>query len=126
MAVPFRAGGDDARRCEVGDPDRRRIPALGGAMLVQHGELVAHGGWIAEQVAGVGMAGDEPERAPLARATDEDRDLRLQRPWVARRLLDGQRPSLEARRARTPHQRQQLQRVLEPRVAVGGDGISQP
>ena len=42
----------------------------------------------------------------------------LQRPRVAGRLLDRDRAALEARRARAPHQRQQLERVLEQRVAL--------
>ena len=36
----------------------------------------------AEDVAGVGVLGDEAERLPLAAAADEDRDVAADRPWV--------------------------------------------
>ena len=65
------------------------------------------------------MARDEPQGAPLARAADEDRDALLQRPRIADGLRDAQGAPVEARRARAPHERQQLERVLEPRVALG-------
>ena len=64
------------------------------------------------------MARHEPQRPPLARAADEDRHALLQRPRVAGRRLDRRRAALEARRARAPHQRQQLERVLEAGVAL--------
>ena len=54
-----RAGGDHPRRLEMRDLDRRRVAPLGGAVLVQHRELAPHRGGIAEQVAGVGVPGDE-------------------------------------------------------------------
>src|SRR5215217_5024218 len=110
---------DHARGCEMRDGDGASVAALRRAVLAQHVELPAHGGGIAAQVAGVRVAGDEPQRAPLARAADEDRDAFLERPRVARRCLDREGATLEARRPRSPHQRQQLERVLEPREALG-------
>ena len=113
-----------AARCVT--RDGRGVAALGRAVLVQDRDLVAHGVRIAEQVAGVGVARDEPQRLLLARAADEDRDALLQRPRVADRLRHGRRAALEARRARAPHERQQLERVLQQRVAVARGGKSQP
>ena len=110
--------GDHARGGEVRHAHRGGVAALGRAVLVQDGDLVAHGVRIAEQVAGVGVARDEPQRLALARSADEDRDALLQRPRVADRLGDRRRAALEARRARAPHERQQLERVLQQRVAV--------
>ena len=49
----------------------------------KHVDLVADRVGLAEQVARVGVARDEPQRPPLARAADEDRDPLLQRPRVA-------------------------------------------
>ena len=68
-----------------------------GAVLVQHGDLVAHGVGIAEQVAGVGVVRDEPQREPLPRAADEDRDALLQRPRVAEPRDEIVRPANAAR-----------------------------
>ena len=103
----------------MGDGDRRRVAPLGRAVLAQDRELVAHRVRVAEHVAGVGVPGDEPQRAPLARAADEDRDALLQRPRIADGLLHGDRPALEARSARAPHERQQLERVLQAGEALG-------
>ena len=69
------------RRCRpAGRPwpasssDRRRVPVLVGAVAVEDLELVGHLGRLGgEEVAGVGVAGDEPERLPLAAAADQDR-----------------------------------------------------
>ena len=118
LALARLAGGDDPRGRQVRDRDLRRVAALRLAPRAQHGQLVAHVRGVAEQVAGVGVARHEPQRAPLAGAADEDRDPLLQRPRVARRLGHGGRAALEARRARAPHQRQQLERVLQQRVAL--------
>jgi hypothetical protein len=119
FAVALRLGRYDTRCAEMRDRDLRGVAVLGGTVLVQHGDLVAHGVGIAEEVAGVGVARDEAQRDLLARAADEDRDALLQRPRVADRFLDGDRAALEARRALAPHERQQLERVLEAGVALG-------
>src|SRR4051812_47226047 len=102
----------------MGHSDLRRVAPFRGAVLAQDGDLAAHGVGVAEEVARVGVAGDEAQRAALAGAADEDRDAVLQRPRVAGRRLDRGRAALEPRRARPPHERQQLERVLEAGEAL--------
>src|SRR6516165_2926991 len=52
------------------------VPPLGLAVRAQHVELTGEVG-AGEQVAGLGVAGHEPQRLPLARAADHDRRMRL-------------------------------------------------
>ena len=47
-------------------------PPNGGTVSAQHVELVRHCGRVAKHVTEVGVLGDEPERNPLAVATDQD------------------------------------------------------
>ncbi len=74
-------------------------------MPVQHLDLAADGLQVAEQVACVGVLGDQSEGGALTGSADQDRDVLLERPRVADRLGDRGRASLEPGRARPPHQR---------------------
>ena len=74
---------------------------------------------VAEQVAGVGVAGDEPKRAPLARCRRRGSACApgAGAGSTSPRATVIVRPS-NARRALAPHQRQQLERVLQALVAL--------
>ena len=111
---------EDRRLGQVGDGDRRPGRGRSSAQCSRStATLRAHGRRVAEQVAGVGVAGHEAQRPPLAGAADEDRHVLLQRARVARRRRHGDAPAVERRRALAPHQRQQLEGVLEQLVALG-------
>ena len=101
---------------QLRDGDVGRVTVDRRTVLVQNVDLVAHGGRVAEDVAGVGVLRDELQRLPFATASDHDRHVLLHRPRVADRFRHGDRLALEPRRPRSPHQREQLQRVLEQRV----------
>src|SRR5918999_791015 len=83
LPLPGAARRHHPRRCQVRHLDLGRIALLRRAVLVEHGELVAHAVGVAAQVAGVGMAGGEPQGPLLARPAHHDRDALLQRPRVA-------------------------------------------
>ena len=114
LAVARLGRADHARRAEVRHGDGGRIAPLGRAVLVKDCELVADPVDVAQEIARVGVPGDQSQRALLAGAADEDRNALLQWARVTGRLLNHDRPPLEARGARPPHQRQELKRVLEP------------
>ena len=105
-----------------------RIATDGDAVLAQHRDLVGDDRRLAEQVAGVGMLGDEPQRAPLTGAADEDRHVRLQRTRVARRVRDVRAPRPSNGLPPGPHIcGSSGQRVGQERVALGArSGNGQP
>jgi hypothetical protein len=98
---------------EVRDPHLGRVAAHVGAVAVEHAHLVAHGGGVAEQVAGVGVAGGEPQRAPLPRPAHQDRHVGLERARVADRLGHRDHPPRERGSARPPQQGQEPEGVLQ-------------
>ena len=104
---------------QAGDGDLGRVAVDLGAVAVQDLDLAPDGLGVAEEVAGVGVPGHEPQRPPLARAADEDRHVLLEGPGVADRLRHGGGATLEAGRPLAPHERQQLEGVLQPVVALG-------
>ena len=71
---------------------------------------------VAEQVAPVGMTGNESQCPPLARTTNDDRDARLDRPRIAQCFADRDGRALEPWRPLAPQQWQCLQRIIEMRV----------
>src|SRR3954447_15149407 len=74
--------------------------------------------WRGGRGGGGGGGGEEARGAALAGAADEDRNALLQRPRVARRLVDDGRAALKPRRAGAPHEREQLEGVLETGEAL--------
>src|SRR3990170_8382814 len=95
--------------------DLRVVAALGLAVLSQHLELVPGCIGIAEDVAGVAVAGDQTQGLPLATATDEDRRPRL--PPRLRRV-QGLRPRvvspLVGAVVVAPHLQDDLERLFQP------------
>ena len=67
----------------------------------------------AEDVAGVGVLGDEAERLPLAAAADEDRDVAADRPRVVVRAVDPVVRALDGRLLLREHRARDAERVLE-------------
>ena len=87
-------------------------------MLVQRLDFSAHDIHAADDVARVGVLRSESQRAAFAVAADQDRHSILERARVAQRLRNVEDATLEPRRALPPHQGEQLQRILEERIAL--------
>ena len=71
---------------EIGAFDRVIVSLLGFTVLLQHVELVPHGGGITEQVAGIAVARQHAQRQLLAAPANHDRRMRLLQRF---RLEDG-------------------------------------
>src|SRR5262245_11564991 len=85
-------------------------------MLAQHLEFPGQlaGAVAGEQVAGIGVAGHQPQRLLLATATDQDRWMRLTQrrrraQWLGQRVV----LAVDRLRVATPHVRGDLERFLE-------------
>ena len=95
------------------------VAALGVAVRPQDVELAAQVR-PGEQVARLGVAGDEPQRLPLAAAADHDRRMRLgDRLRPVQRSLQLVVLAVEGRLIAAPHLQADLQRLLEPLEALG-------
>jgi hypothetical protein len=91
------------------------VPAFGGAVFPQYVELVRDlRRAVAEQVAGIGVAGHEPQGLLLA-AADHDRRVRsADRRRHVQRLGQLVVPAVEPSVVVAPHLQADLQRFLEP------------
>ena len=83
------------RRDQVSHLDLLGVAAYVNAMLMENLHFVGHPIGLAEQVAGVAMPGDEPQRPALTGATNRDRDPVLDRSRVAQELRRGIDPPVE-------------------------------
>src|SRR5262249_7275961 len=89
------------------------------AVRPQRADLAGDDIGLSNDVACVCVPSREPERATFTVATDEDRDVVLQRARVTHSLRDAQDATFERGSALPPVQREELERVFEQRVSVG-------
>lgn len=117
---PGRVGEGIARRQDR-SLDGARVPPLGVAVPAQHVQLVRDlRGVGGEQVAGVRVTGDQPQRLALPFPTDEDRRGRLgDRPRLTDRLSKPVVAALERAVVVAPHLPADLQRLLQAFEPLG-------
>jgi hypothetical protein len=94
------------------------IPLLGLAVALQHAEQVPHALDVAEEVAGVGVPGDEAQRLALAAAPDHDRDVAAQRAGVVQDAVRAVMAALHRRLRFGEHRAGDAQRVLQALEAL--------
>src|SRR5262245_35948460 len=76
----------------------------------------------ARRVPGVAAQGDRPERLLRTRATDEDRQLRLERPRLADRVVERVEAALVAESLAVEQPAQHHDRLVEPVEALAEPG----
>ena len=114
----------DHRQVEHGDLDLARLAPGGRAVSPQHRDLGVEG-VVRGQVAPVGLAGRDRQRAALTAAADDDRHVR-HRAGVAGRLRQADPLPDVSLRARRPQRADRLDRRLEPVQPLGDRRERQP